>query len=145
MLLSNWKLTFDPAGTPLVLLDYGAKIAGELRFPLRRGLEVVDLVGASEPFLRATGNSVVSLQFEVFKDETLDKTARQSVMESLIAVNMRTRKPLKIQVYGITDRYWQFANAYVNEHNPGRYLEAPTARLVKGYTITCTGLAQVGP
>lgn len=144
-ILSNWKLTYDPAGTPLVLLDVGWKVAGELRFPLKRGLEVVDLAEAAAPFLRPAGNSVVTIQFEVFKDESLDKTARQAVMESLIAVNALGKKPLRIEISGITDRYWQFSNAYLHEHNPARYLEAPVARRVLGYTITATGLTQVGP
>jgi hypothetical protein len=142
---SNWKLTFSPASSPKVLLDYGDKIEGELRFPLSKGMEVVDLVDSEAPFLRDNGNNTYQIQFEVYTDEALDKTARQRVMESLIAVGAYGRAPLRIQVSGITDRYWQFANSFVREHNPGRWLDAPVARLVKGYTITATGLTQVGP
>lgn len=142
---SNWRFTYDPAGVPRVLVAFGDKIEGEPRFPLTKGMELVNLVDSLAPFLRPSGNNSVSIQFEVYTDESLDATARQRVMESLIAVGPLGRKPLRIEVYGITDRYWQFSHSVITEHNPGRWLESAKARLVKGYTITATGLAQVGP
>ena len=81
-ILSNWKLTFDPAGTPRVLLDFGQKMVQELRWPVRRGLEVVDIAEAAAPFLRVTGNAVVALSFEVFADEATDALSRRALRAS---------------------------------------------------------------
>lgn len=143
MILSNWKLTFDPAGTPLVLLAYGDAIEGELRFPLKRGLEVVPLADAPAPFLRATGNSVVTIEFDVFPYLATDALARAAVMQSLITADALAKKPLKVEVSGVTDKYWLFSTSYLSDHNPGRRLQSARARLVKSYTLTCTGLSEV--
>lgn len=142
---SNWKLTFDPAGVPLVLLDYGDWIEGELRFPLRRGLEVVNLADSANPFLRPTGNAVITIAFDRYRDETLDTTARRAVMESLVAILPLARKPMFVEVSGIVDRYWRFESCFITEHNPGRWLDAPVARRIQSYSLTCTGFTQVGP
>lgn len=141
---SNWKLTFDPAGTPLVLLAYGDLIEGEPRFPLAKALEVIPLA-ETDPLLRDAQSKVHTIQFEVYASAVSDKAARQAIMESLVAAGSLTRKPLRLEINGITDRYWQYANAFIEAHNPGMYVEPNVARLVKGWTIKATGLAQVGP
>lgn len=132
-------------GTGIVLLDFGAEIAGEPRWPLRKGLEVITLPDAEDPFLRPAGNNVHTLQLDVFADESLDTIARQSVMESLIAAADLGRAALVVEISGITDRYWSFAAAAVTDHTPARVLEFPTPRLVRTWSLTCTGLTQVGP
>lgn len=144
-LTSNWRLTFDPAGAAIVLLAYDSEIDAEPSWPLRKSLDVVNLVDTDAPFLRPAGNNVVTFSFRVYSDETLDATARQRVMESLIAVAPLGRKPLKVEIKGITDRYWQFANAFITEHTPVRFMDAGTARIVKSWSVTATKLAQVGP
>lgn len=141
---SNWKLTFDPGGSNTVLLDYGEWMEGELRFPMTKGLEVERIVEADD-FLRPTGGTAFTIAFEVYKDYSTDALARQQVMTSLISIGNKSRKELKLQIYGITDRHWIFANAYITSHNPGRILEAPVARMVKGFTAVAVGLSQVGP
>jgi len=142
---SNYRLTFDPAGTPLVLLAYGDEIEGEPRYPLGRGLDVVNLIDAAWPFLRPTGNSSVQLKIDIHKPAASDAAARAEVLDSLIAINLLGRKPLKIEVLGITDRYWLFANCYIPNFDPGRSLEGAPNTHVKSYSLTCTGLSRVGP
>ena len=137
---SKWKLTLDPAGTPKVLLNFGDKIDQELTFPLKLGLEVVDLVDSQDPFLRPSGNNKVEMSWTVYSDEDTDVESRVAVMNSLIAVMAYTRKPLRIEIDGFTDGYWQFANAFVNEFEPSRHLQSPKARAAKIYNATCTGL-----
>lgn len=144
-ILSNWKLTFDPAGTPRVLLDFGQKMVQELRWPVRRGLEVVDIAEAAAPFLRVTGNAVVALSFEVFADEATDALSRRALLEGLIAVAALGKRPLRVEIAGISGTYWQFANAAISEHEPARHLTAPTARASLKYNIQATGLTRVGP
>ena len=85
---SNWKLTFDPAGTPLVILDYGADIDSELRLPLAKGVEAVDLPGSGVPFLRVLGNNRYAIKFRVFTPTSVDTTARAAMMDSLFLVEV---------------------------------------------------------
>lgn len=141
---SNWKFTFDPAGvSPVVLLAYGDLTEGEVRFPYRRSLEVIDITEGAAPFLRLNGNAAVTIEFERYTIETDDKTARQAIMDSLLAIDALGKKPLRVEISGITDRYWQFANAVIHIHEPSRWLESARARVCKRYTITATGLAEV--
>ena len=139
---SQWKLTFDPSGSALVICDFGDWIEGELRFPLERGVEVEPLIDAEAPFLRLSGNAVVRTQIDVYEDKTSDASARAAVLDSLISVESLGKKPLRIQIYGRTDQYWQFAEAVISSHNPGRHMESLAARLVKSYSIIATGLSK---
>jgi hypothetical protein len=140
MIASNWKFTFDPAGTPRVLLDYGQKIMAEPAYTLDQTLEVVPLVDAAAPFLRLGKNAVVSFQLEIVTDLSTDALARAAVMASIIAAQTAARKPLRIEAYGVTATYWQFANAVIKQHVPRRHMEAPVARTITTWSITATGL-----
>lgn len=141
---SNWRFTFDPAGTARVLVAFGDLLVGEPEWSLRKSLAVTQLDEAAAPFLRAGGNAVVSFNLKVYTDEALDATARRTVLESLIAVAPLVKKPLRVEVLGISPTYWQFSNCYITEHTPAREMDAGTARLVKTYSITATGLVRVG-
>ena len=141
---SNWRFTFDPAGTARVLVAYNDLIDSEPVWSLRKSLAVTQLDEAAAPFLRAGGNAVVSFSLKVYTDETLDSLARRELLESLIAVAPLVKKPLKVEVFGITATYWQFANSYITEHTPVREIEAVLPRLCRSYSITATGLARVG-
>lgn len=132
-------------GTGTVILNYGDEIAAEPRWPLRKGLEVIALVDAANSYLRPTGGNVHTIQLDVFADEALDATARQSIMASLINAAGLGKAALVIEIYGITDRYWSFASAAVTDHTPARIIDAATARLVKTWSITAATLTQVGP
>ena len=143
MIVSNWKFTYDPLGTPLVLLDYGALLADEIVWSIQRGMEVVQLVDSAAPFLRASGNSVVSISFKVSQEESADSTARTKMLDSIIAVDALIKKPLKVQAYGvIATTYWTFANAYITGHEATPDRDAAASALYKSYTITATGLGK---
>jgi len=142
---SCWRLTFDPTGTPLVLVAYGDELEGEPRWPLGRGLEVVPLVDSVWPFLRPTGNGSVSLRIDLCKAEASDAESRAAVLDSLIAINLLGKKPLKIEVLGITNRYWIFANCCIPNFDPSIYLDGAPASHLKSYTLTCTGFSRMGP
>lgn len=143
-LISEWRITFSPASSPRVLVAYDDEIDAEPNWPLRRGLEVVPLADAAMPFLRVTGNDVVTFGCTVYQDEALDATARRKIMESLISVGSYGKRPLKIEVRGIVDRYWQFAESYVTDHDPMRSTDG-LGRIAKRYSIVAAGLSQVGP
>jgi hypothetical protein len=145
---SLWKLTFDPTGTPLVLLDYGDWMEGELVFPLQRGVEIVPLIDAVAPFIRSTGNAVVTINVRKIRSVAAydaiaaDNAAREAVLDDLIAVAAATKKILQIQLYNFTDHYWRFANCVISGMETGRLIESPLARVHQSFTLTCTGLAK---
>jgi hypothetical protein len=145
---SNWKFTFDPDVAPRVILNFGDLIEGEPVWSLKKGLQVTQLDEAVAPFLRASGNAVVNFTIKVYAADVvspalMDKTARQRVMESLIAVAPLAVAPLKVQVNGLTDRFWQFEDSYITEHTPQKDTEWEGQW--KSYNVTATGLEQVGP
>lgn len=142
---SNWKLTFDPNGAALVLLQYRDLVDTELAWSLKKPLQVTQLDEASAPFLRHAGNAVVNLSFRVFTDQAVDMTARRNILDSLIEVTATTKKPLRVSVLGITEvtgTYWEFAHSYITEHSPLRDPESDG--LTRSYSITATGLVRVG-
>ena len=121
---SNWRFTFDPAGTPRVLVAYDDLIDSEPVWSLRKSLMVTQLDEAVAPFLRAGGNAVVSFSLKVYTDETLDALARRAILESLIAVVPLVKKPLRVEVAGIAGTYWEFSNCYITEHTPTREIDS---------------------
>ena len=145
MISSCYKLTYDPAGTPVVLLNYGEKIEAELEFPLEKSVEVVQLVDAPAPFIRVAKNAVANFSVARALDAASDKEARAAVLAALVLSQSATKKPLKIEVLGYTDRYWTFANATIKSHRVRRYLETPKCRWVQALDFVATGLTQTGP
>lgn len=139
---SNWKFTFDPLGTPRVLVDYGNLIEAEPSWSLKKSLQVTQLDEGVAPFLRHAGNAVANFSIRVYKEELVDMTARRLVMESQIAIAPLVVKPLRVQINGISPTYWQYAQSYITEHSPVRDIEWEGYWLT--YNITATGLARVG-
>lgn len=139
--ISRWKLTFDPGGAAVVLVDFGQKLDDDLRFPLRKGVEEVRLVRAAAPLLRNTGNHAVGIRIGVYQDESTDKAARAAVLTSLIAAAGYGVKPLRVEIDDHAAGYWQFASCAVTEHEPARHIEAPAARWLRVYQLTCAGLS----
>lgn len=142
-LTSTWKLTLDPAGTPVVLLDYDQELAEDLSWPFKRGSEVVTLEDNSAVFLRDRKAHVYTLGFTVFKDESTDAAARRGIMTGLIAAAAMTKKPLKVEALGVTDVYWLFSSCLVTDHDPQSVVLFPLPRIQRAYRITATGLSQV--
>ncbi len=145
MISSCYKLTYDPAGTPVVLLDYGDRIEAEPELLLAKTVEVIPLVDAAAPFLRVARNAVVTFTVGRALDAATDKDARAAVLSALVMAQAANKKPLRVELLGYSDRYWQFANATITAHRIKRYLETPKARWVQSLDIVATGLTQTGP
>ena len=146
MISSNFKLTYDPAGAATVILSYGDRIGDELEMSLTKTVEIVALVDGVEPFLRVGKNAETSFSFIRALDAATDMAARAAMLDSIIAAQSATKKPLKIEINGYADgRYWQFSNASVVSHKPKRYLQSPMARWVQSIDIVATGLIYSPP
>lgn len=139
MLSSNYTLTYDPAGTPVVLVTVGDMLESELEFSLQKSVEVVELIDAAAPFIRVGKNAVVTFQVRRYTTAATDADARAAVLNALITAQTATKKPLKIQVSG-SSGYWQFANATIKGSLATRFLESRVARWVQTWEIVATGL-----
>lgn len=142
---SNWKLTWDPATAAIVLVNFGDLIEEEFAPEMSKPAEVVNLAGSSAPFIRDIGNRSFRLSVSVVLTAADDKTMRRAMMESLATVGALTKKVLKVQVNGITDRYWKFNSAIITEHAPRPIITAKGPRYAKKYGITAADFVQVGP
>ena len=107
---------------------------------MKRGLEVVEITDGDAPFLRPTRNIATTLDISVEEVASTDSDARIALLGSLLAVESLGKKPLRIEVSGVTDRYWEFANAYIESVTPERLVESAKARFIKVYQITATSL-----
>jgi len=140
---SNWKITLDPGGTPLVLVNYLDRLESEIDLSAQRPVSVIPLVNAAAPLLQDGKNVSVTLAFARYDDSDTDANARKALMQSILTALAAESKILKIEVSGITDRYWQFASALVTAFRPVRYRDAPVARRLTSYQIVATGLTEV--
>lgn len=138
---SLWKLTLDPAGTPLVILDTGDALGDELRFSVNKGLEVVDLENSDSPFLRPRKNAVWQLEFERRIIAATDIAARAALLDWQIALGSYGKKALKCEYTGEND-YWTFANAFLTNARTWRKVEDKSPAYVLGVSITATGLTK---
>lgn len=143
MTASAWKLTYDPAGAATVLLNYGDMLeSDELEPQLDKSVEVVELIDAPAPFLRIRKNAVITFSIRVLVTAGSDAAARAAMLDSLVAAQTATKKPLKVEVEGITDAYWQFASATVKTHRPRRAANWPEAGNWKQWDLICTGFTK---
>jgi lysophospholipase L1-like esterase len=143
MTSSNWRLTYDPAGANTVLVDFGTMLeSDELEPQLDKKVETVDLIDSPAPFLRIGQNAVTSFSFRVISEESTDSAARAAMLDGLIAAELATKKPLRIEVSGVSNAYWQFSNATVKSHKPKRLLGYDTPANVTQYDFSATGLTK---
>ena len=106
MIQSLSTLTFDPAGTPLVVLTAGDMLDDELRFSVAKGLEVVDLENSDSPFLRPRKNAVWRIGFERRIIAASDIAARAALLDWQITLGTYGKKALR----GTLASYMRCAN-----------------------------------
>jgi lysophospholipase L1-like esterase len=78
----------------------------------------------------------------VISEESTDSAARAAMLDGLIAAELATKKPLRIEVSGVSNAYWQFSNATVKSHKPKRLLGYDTPANVTQYDFSATGLTK---
>jgi hypothetical protein len=143
MIYSSWKLTYDPAGTPVVLVNYGDLLeSDELDPALEKTVEVVSLVDAAAPFIRVGKNAVTSFSLRVLSFGATDLAARSAMLDAIITAQTATKKPLRIEVEGVTGYYWQWANATVKGFRPRRLLADTAPAVATQWDIVATTLTK---
>lgn len=139
---SSWKLTYDPAGTPQVLLDIGERLVSEIRWGSTRGAEVVQLVDAAAPFLRDTRNREVTVSFERIEPETDHAAVCKAVMTRMIAHGSQVKKALKIEAAGVAECYWLAAACLVPDVETGIRVIG-SHEMATGYKLIFASITEV--
>jgi uncharacterized protein (DUF952 family) len=143
MKASEWKLTLDPAGTPIVLLAVDDLITREIRWAAQREHGVIPLVRGAAPFLFEGLNVAINASFtKVVQTANSHAAGREELMVSLVAFSSRIKKPLKIEASGVTNKYWQAAQCLVTAHEPELHPEG-TGQWLASYSLVLSGLSQV--
>jgi hypothetical protein len=143
-ILSNWKLTYDPAGTPLVLLDYGAELADEPDFSLRRGLEVVS-IPYGVPFLRPTKHDVYDVAIAIMHSSASDAEARRDMLNQLSdRYSLTSRVPMRLEARDMATVYHQWSAAFIHSASVKRLVTQgiPSGWLLR-YSFTAVGFTKM--
>lgn len=141
-LLSKWKFTIDPAGTPVEILDYGMELVEDPLFTLRRGLEVVPIPDGI-PLLRPTKADVYDFNLTIWYAAADDATARRDMCNQLSERwGSMAVLPLRWEIEDQTDRYYQFSSAFVHTPAVRRLVDHIDGGWSLTLPITAVGLAR---
>ena len=142
MILSPWKLTFDPGGTPIVLLDFGQRLAGDIAWASRRGSEVIPLLDSDAPFLRDGKNLSLQISYQVLAEKASVPDMLKGVMRGITGHQALGKKPLKIEAEGVVEAYWLAPAAMVPDLT-GSLPANGTIGNFKSHAVIMAGLAEV--
>lgn len=142
MVSSNWKITYDPTGgTPLLLVDFGTKIAEEFELPWNQSVQESPRLRAASMKFFGRGNVQNGVTFSVYKDHADDAAARNWMLAHAIALPALVTKTLKIEVKNGSG--YLLAEAVVRSASSRMVPKAPVARTLTRYEITGSGLSVI--
>jgi len=142
-ILSNWRLTFDPAGTPLVLVDIGQLMDGEIIIPWRQQAETRGRIRAAAAMRVARGNAESGITLTTYTDHASDAAARLFCLQRNIAMagySGRTAT-LRLEIAGSALVY-QMAAATLDVAET-ELVVAPVARTMTRWSVGGTAWTQV--
>ncbi len=138
MICSNWTITWDPAGTPLVLLAIDQEMDGELEIPWEQEHEDRKLIEGdhTEPLPRSWVKG--SLTFTAYKEHADNAAARDYLRthRAVIHALRGLRKTLRITPDGGTND--NKANTMIKSINP-RMFVTEEAKAMTAVTYTFLG------
>ena len=141
MIKSSWRLTWDPAGTPVVILAFGELLARQLEWPSAREAQVTPLAESGAPFLRDGGNVAITISFDKLGAELTRENVLKGVIRAAIGHTAFAKAPLKIEAEGVTDVYWLASAALMPDLSPR--IEAARSAVGIRYSLILTGTAEV--
>lgn len=97
---SDWKITYDPMGLPLVLVDFGQWIDGELDIPWKRTIQQSMPVGAKGGEFLNRNLTTREIVFGVYKDHASFAIARNYMMQQQVDLPDGINAPVRFQVQG---------------------------------------------
>jgi len=117
---SHWRLTYDPGGADLVIVDFGQALADELRFPWRQQIQGGTPVRGAGAINLARGSVQGGLTLTVIQNHANAAAARQWCLDLPISLNAFAGvngKVLKVESKN-TPHYYQLAAATISSAEP---------------------------
>lgn len=135
---STWKVTWDPSGTPLVLLDFGDDTTAELAIPWRQEIERFALIGADWGAFYARGNIAREVRVTKVAAYTDPASLREAIlaMDAALSARAGEHAPLRIAVQD-GDTYVA-VRAAIAAHEPAIAQEG--FRVAHTFTVALDGL-----
>lgn len=142
---SNWKITFNPSGTPLVVCTWGQRIADEPSWPWSQMVQEGPRIRGVTSRFFARGNSTGGLTLASLTDHANDAAARAHCLGMQITLDAVTllAAPLKVEIFG--GAVYQAASAVIRSGETRMVIGAPKARTRTDWRIEATGWALVPP
>lgn len=98
--VSNWKITYDPSGAALVLVDFGDDLSDELILAWSQSIDPAGYTGATDMDFFARGKVSIPFGFGVVKAHASDVAMRNWMFAYVAALPVKETKPLKIEIQG---------------------------------------------
>jgi hypothetical protein len=144
-ILSNWQLTFDPDGTPLVLVAFGQLIEAELAVPWQQQAESRGTIRGTHARRYSRGNAESGITITSYKEHADDEAARLWCLQNAIALDAYSGVTAKLllEISGSTVTYELAAATLDGAESAIRI--APSARTQTRWTIGGTAWTEITP
>jgi len=139
---SNWKITYDPSGTPRVLVNYGDEILDEIQMAWNQVVDPAAYTGAAGMDYFGRGRVSMPMSFSVVKTHADDKAMRGWIADLLSGLSAFEKKPLKIEVQGGGGSY-QFDVAVLASVTPVPITNGAGAETLTTWRFECGPLRKL--
>jgi len=141
---SCWRVTWDPAGSPVILLAWNNLTTAELEIPWAQDVQVEPLVGSSWPAIIARGNVRREIRFSRLEAYSTAHELRAAVIACDAAVSALAglTKPLDIDSMNATTgmpwKSYRSPVAAITGHTAS--VDDSGTRVLRVWTVTLAGL-----
>jgi hypothetical protein len=134
--VSNWKITYDPAGaSPRVLVAHGDELAEEISLAWSQQVDDAGYTGADSEDYFGRGKVRIPFGFAVLKKHDDDATMRNWMADLICGLPIKEKKPLKIEVLG--GNSYQFDVSVIESVVPVPITVATGAETFTSYRFRC--------
>lgn len=95
---SNWKITWDPDGTPLVLLDYDDRMSDAPKLPQQHSVNVQSYLAVDFPAAFDLGNVQLTLEFSRLKEYESAALRDNGVWEDTLALAALRTGTVRVEI-----------------------------------------------
>ena len=138
---SNWKITWDAAGSPIVYLDFAQEIADEFQLPLEQAHRERKVINGTHTDYLPDGHVTGVLEVTIYKEQASDAAARNYYLAQLAAAPWGVRKTITIQV--LDGDSYTLAGCMIKKLTPVIQRDPDKARTGITYRWLCGALAIV--
>jgi hypothetical protein len=141
MVSSNFKVTYDPSGTPLVLVNFANLIGEELEIPWAQDVQKSTRTRAPDGKNFGRGNVQNGLTFVVYKDHADDATARAWMFSHAVSLPKLETKTVKVEIQG--GAQYLMSEAVIQSAPSRMVIHTTKARTMTTYTLVGAGWALI--